>query len=256
MRYIGRSVPDNPRRTETNPKIARPVIATLAALLVVAAIHRPSESAFADDRPMPRIARLDSGLRVVIVEDRALPLVSVQLWARVGSAQDPPRRAGLAHLLRVALSRHRDLDLKMRALGLRVFDATYHDACLFEIVAPAALLDRVLAAQRERLGLEQIDERSLDALKSAVRAAAAECGATLADSVEREALARLYPQHPYGRIPSDVEPSLSELSADEATLHLQRWFAAGNLTLVVVGDVRADVVEGRARAQFADLAWA
>ena len=38
----------------------------------------------------PRVERLESGLRIVIVEDQRLPLLSVQLWYCVGSADDDP----------------------------------------------------------------------------------------------------------------------------------------------------------------------
>ena len=40
-----------------------------------------------------RYERLENGLRVVVVEDHALPLVSVQLWYDAGAACDPPAAA-------------------------------------------------------------------------------------------------------------------------------------------------------------------
>ena len=41
---------------------------------------------------------LPNGLRVVLRSDHALPLVAVNLWVRVGSADEEPGRTGLAHL--------------------------------------------------------------------------------------------------------------------------------------------------------------
>ncbi len=55
----------------------------------------------------PRIVRLDSGLRIVIVEDRSAPAVSVQLWYRAGSSLDDPANPGLCHIARTLLE-HRD----------------------------------------------------------------------------------------------------------------------------------------------------
>src|SRR5260221_4192395 len=42
---------------------------------------------------------LANGLEVYAVEDHASPAVSIQLWYRVGSKDDPPGRSGFAHLL-------------------------------------------------------------------------------------------------------------------------------------------------------------
>ena len=41
---------------------------------------------------------LDNGLRVLVHEDRTVPIVSVNLWYHVGSRHEQPGRTGLAHL--------------------------------------------------------------------------------------------------------------------------------------------------------------
>src|SRR5690606_30771874 len=57
-----------------------------------------------DTQPRMHIAlpyetiRLDNGLRVFVHEHRATPLVSVNLWYHVGSANERPGRTGFAHL--------------------------------------------------------------------------------------------------------------------------------------------------------------
>src|SRR5262252_8475185 len=51
--------------------------------------------------PMPDVkeATLDNGLRVLVLEDHRSPVVSVQLWYRVGSRNERPGATGLAHFL-------------------------------------------------------------------------------------------------------------------------------------------------------------
>ncbi len=43
--------------------------------------------------------QLHNGLRVILHEDHSLPLVTVNIWYRTGSRDDPPGRSGLAHLV-------------------------------------------------------------------------------------------------------------------------------------------------------------
>jgi zinc protease len=44
-------------------------------------------------------ATLDNGLRVLVLEDHRSPVVSVQVWYRVGSRNERPGATGLAHFL-------------------------------------------------------------------------------------------------------------------------------------------------------------
>ena len=44
-------------------------------------------------------ATLDNGLRVLVLEDHRSPIVSVQVWYRVGSRNERPGATGLAHFL-------------------------------------------------------------------------------------------------------------------------------------------------------------
>ncbi|MDO8667312.1 MAG: insulinase family protein, partial [Gemmatimonadales bacterium] len=41
---------------------------------------------------------LPNGLRVVVSEDRSTPIVTVNVWYHVGSANERVRRSGFAHL--------------------------------------------------------------------------------------------------------------------------------------------------------------
>ena len=41
---------------------------------------------------------LDNGLRVIVHEDRRLPVVAVNIWFHVGSKNEKPSRTGFAHL--------------------------------------------------------------------------------------------------------------------------------------------------------------
>src|SRR5690625_322031 len=42
---------------------------------------------------------LDNGLEVVVIEDHRAPVVTHMVWYRVGSADEPPGKSGIAHFL-------------------------------------------------------------------------------------------------------------------------------------------------------------
>src|SRR5258706_10357187 len=51
--------------------------------------------------PAPGVAEatLENGLRVLVLEDHRSPVVSIQVWYRVGSRNERPGATGLAHFL-------------------------------------------------------------------------------------------------------------------------------------------------------------
>src|SRR5512143_965377 len=47
----------------------------------------------------PKTFTLANGMQVVVVSDHRIPVVSHMVWYKVGAADEPPGRSGLAHLL-------------------------------------------------------------------------------------------------------------------------------------------------------------
>ena len=78
------------------PPPASRLAAALVAVLVAATLGAPAPTRAAT----PVLdATLDNGLRVLLLEDRRSPIVSVQVWYRVGSRDERPGATGLAHFL-------------------------------------------------------------------------------------------------------------------------------------------------------------
>src|SRR5262245_27420561 len=69
-----------------------------AALLTIASVAAAPAVALSAG-PEVAEATLDNGLRVLVLEDRRSPIVSVQTWYRVGSRDERPGATWLAHFL-------------------------------------------------------------------------------------------------------------------------------------------------------------
>ena len=94
--------------------------------------------------------RLANGLQVVVAPRRGVPLVAVRLLVRAGSALDPARRFGLAHLVAAAVrrgTRRRSgarLDAEVEALGAELGGGVDEDAAALGLSAPLEALPRLL----------------------------------------------------------------------------------------------------------------
>src|ERR1700674_4698415 len=68
-----------------------------ASLLLILALASPARAQSKLDVPYTQF-RLPNGLTVIMHEDHKVPLVTVNMWSRVGSARGRTGRTGFAHL--------------------------------------------------------------------------------------------------------------------------------------------------------------
>src|SRR5215207_1274642 len=101
---------------------------------------------------------LDNGLTLIVREDRKLPIVSVEVVYQAGSRDDPPGKAGLAHLFEHLLfygsqhHPHNYLVTMQRLGGTNVNGGTGHDATAAYQTVPTSQLDAVLWLESDRMG--------------------------------------------------------------------------------------------------------
>ncbi len=143
---------------------------TLALLLLIALGAGAQELTITD-------YTLPNGLRVVLNPDDAAPLVAVNLWYHVGSANERPGRTGFAHLFEHMLfsgSEHVGNNEHFRYVqsvgGLLNGSTTFDRTNYFETV-PAQYLPLALWLESDRMGwfLPALGQEKLDIQKQVVK---------------------------------------------------------------------------------------
>lgn len=205
--------------------------------------------------PEPRFEQLPSGIRVCVIEDEALPLVSVQLWFRNGSAADPPDKPGMTHLVRTLLTHREPAATALYRSGFRHEARTLRDASVFSSTGPAAAWRLLLRVERARLeplrptATELADGLDRIAGEWALRAALPP------DGPPDALVAALFAGHRYARQPCFPGERLAALTVDEVASFHERWFAAAQATLFVTGAVSAVEVIDEFKRTFAGLPY-
>jgi zinc protease len=205
---------------------------------------------------------LPGGLRVVVVEHRRRPLVSVRLFFKDGAAADPAASAGATAIAVALLGDTFDDNAKqvydeksarrqVAEAGARLlFDVTADQAWIGidgyarETVRYLRMLDRIV---REPRCSERIFMYRVDGALAALEDAKLSPEATFADYVSRRA---------FGAIPAYARPvlgtprSLEALGYEDVVQRQRELLQPGGATLLIVGDVQADEVLARAQALF------
>ena len=119
---------------------------------------------------------LKNGLEVILFEDNSLPLVSVNLWYRVGSAHEKPGKTGFAHLFEHMMfqgSENVEKEKHFRYIqeaGGSLNGSTSIDRTNYYETLPNNNLDLALWLESDRMGfmLEGLTREKLDNQKDVV----------------------------------------------------------------------------------------
>jgi len=203
---------------------------------------------------------LDNGLTVLVVERHELPLVSMHMAFRAGSAADPDGKEGLAQITYQLLlegAGDRDsqaLDNAFADLGTSAGASVSQDGALVGLQvltrnrdqAAALLADVVLRPRLEAASFQVRKEQQLSNLAFQVGNPRYLGGEAFAAAIFGE-------HHPYGRLGSGTPETVGKLEHKDAKKFYADAAAPKGAALVLAGDITVE--EARALAEEHFGAW-
>ncbi|HEX5474573.1 MAG TPA: pitrilysin family protein [Vicinamibacterales bacterium] len=202
----------------------------------------------APSAPAVRAVSLDNGLRVLVKEVHAAPLVSVWCWYRVGSGDEPPGLTGVSHWVEhmnfkgtVNISRDQMKGIVEKFGGTWNGYTWIDQTTYLETAAPSAL-DQMLFIEAERMtnGLYEPEECESE---RTVIISELQGGDNDPDQLlDTEVTATAFRAHPYRHPTIGWVDDLRAMGRDDLYGHYRRHYVPASATLVIVGDVDADDV--------------
>lgn len=192
---------------------------------------------------------LSNGLKVIVKEDHRAPTVTHMVWYRVGSMDEITGTTGVAHALEHMMFKGTasvgpgEFNRRVAAAGGRDNAFTNTDYTAYFQLVPREHLAEMMDLEADRMAGLKVD----DALFAKEREVIREERRKRTDDNPRARLHELlmgavYLAHPYGHPVIGWTTDLEQMSADDVRDWHDRWYAPGNATLVVVGDVRHEEV--------------
>jgi zinc protease len=191
---------------------------------------------------------LPNGLAVILVEDKRLPLVAVNLWYHVGPANENPGRTGFAHLFEHMMfqgSKNVSSDSHLRMLegagasdlnGTTDFDRTNY----FETV-PSNQLELALWLESDRMGylLETLDQSKLTNQQDVVRNERRQSVENRPYGLVDEAVYHaLFPKgHPYYASVMGSHADIESVRLADVREFFREFYVPNNASLAIVGDI-------------------
>ncbi|MBV8751106.1 MAG: insulinase family protein, partial [Candidatus Eremiobacteraeota bacterium] len=201
-----------------------------------------------DVAPLRYVDRtLDNGLRVVLVPDRRVPSVAINVAYRVGGKDDPPGRSGFAHLFEhlmfkgTSRTAPETIDRLTEDVGGYNNAFTSDDITNYYEVVPSNHLERLLWAEADRLASLTVNAQNFATERDVVigeydQRVLAEPYGMLDELVNREA----YAVHPYRCGVIGRPDELNAASLDDVVAFHATYYRPDNAVLVVAGDLDVD----------------
>ena len=233
---------------------------SLACFLIAISVPflplRAEPAQAADIKPMRLVAR--NGLTVLVLEQHALPILQLHALVKVGSAQDPPNKAGLANLTASLLDEgttkrtseqiaeqidfvggrlHTDVSADFTTASARVLtkDMDLGFELLSEILRHPSFPKReVRRVQNHILGEIQSEED--------------EPGLVAAKAFDQ----LVFGQHPYRWPVNGTTESLANIARKDILSFFSREYLPNQTILAIVGDITLQQAKARVARYFGD----
>jgi zinc protease len=207
--------------------------------------------------------RLANGLTVILHQDRSVPVVAVNVWYHVGSANERPGRTGFAHLFEHLMFegsknvKEGDFDTLLEASGGNNNGSTSNDRTNYIIDVPANALELALFLESDRMGylLDTMSAQRVDGQRDVVkneRRQSYENRPYGMASLELDKM--LWPAgHPYSWPTIGEMADLTAASYEDVVQFFKTYYAPRNASLVIAGDIDVDRTRALVEKWFGEL---
>jgi zinc protease len=202
---------------------------------------------------------LRNGLKVVVVEDRAAPVVQTGVWYGFGSLDETPGKTGLAHALEHMMFRGTPeissggLDDITARLGAQMNGETTYDYTQFYFEMPADKLDVALFIEADRMAHAALRASDWAIERNAVLNEIDGDASSPFFNLLARVRAAAFPDQPAGRTPLGNREDVARATVADIARYYREWYAPNNATLVVAGDVNHSTVFAKAERYFAAI---
>jgi zinc protease len=243
--------------------LVRRIAAALAAVVLLCSPVVPLAAAAQSahlSTPAPQSRTLANGLKIVVIEDHAAPVVQVHMWYRFGALDETPGKTGLAHALEHMMFRgthdlsSAGLDDMTARLGGEVNAQTENEMTHFYFVVPADRVDVIVHLEADRMRGLKLDPADWNLERGAVLEEYAEKHSNPVSSFIYDVNQRVYPNSRLGATSLGAKADIERATVTDLRRYYDAWYRPNNATLTVAGDVHAADVFASAQRWFAPIA--
>ena len=205
---------------------------------------------------------LPNGLRVIVHEDRKIPVVAVNVWYHVGSKDELPGKTGFAHLFEHLMfngteNYNNEYFAPFQQVGATDMNGTTNnDRTNYFQNVPTTALDLALWMESDRMGhlLGVVDQEKLDEQRGVVQNEKRQGENQPYGRVFLQASSATFPVgHPYSWTTIGSMDDLNAASMEDVQTWFKTYYGPNNAVLSLAGDINVEEAKELVSKYFGDI---
>jgi zinc protease len=199
--------------------------------------------------PPPAPFTLPNGLRIVLRERHAGPLVAIDLWVRAGAREEREQESGSAHFLEHTLFKGTttrgpgETDIAIENLGATLSAATGPDYAHFYTTVAAVHLEEALAVLADIMQNATLPDAEIERERGVILDELAKRASDPINTLIDALYARAFTQHPYRHAPGGTPEAIRLRGRDTLAAFYRRAYAPERCVLALAGDLTPEQAE-------------
>lgn len=186
---------------------------------------------------------LPNGMKVICLKKTGAPIISVQIWYKVGSVCETDGIRGISHFLEHMMFRgsanvaSEEHARKINDIGGHCNAFTAEDITAYINSVPKEFLDMVLSLEADRMDGLSLDPGLFDTERKVI---IEEYHTYMNNPIAKALLEfrqEFFKNHPYSLSPLGLIEDLQKVSVAQCKEYYSRWYVPSNAVLVIVGDI-------------------
>ena len=207
--------------------------------------------------------KLKNGLELILYKNNSLPIVSVNIWYKVGSANERKGKTGFAHLFEHMMfqgSENIPKEMHFRYIqesGGTLNGSTSNDRTNYYETVPSNYLEMVLWLESDRMGflLPSLTDEKLNNQKEVVMNERRQRYDNQPYGLAWELIfSNLFPEsHPYHWPVIGWMDDIKNFQLNDIKEFFETYYSPSNASLVIAGDIEYDEAEKLAKQYFEEI---
>lgn len=227
------------------------VCASACVLLFLALAFFSGCASFSKERPQmaqPVIKQsvLQNGLKVYTIESDQVPLVTLDMWVKVGSKDEPEAVAGISHYLEHMLFKGTPrlgvgvYDRRIEELGGYLNAATSGDYTHYYMTLPSEHLDRALVDMADVLINSSLDPEEVESERRVILEEISMKQDQPIGFLYDEITQTVFESGPYKNTVIGSEESVKAITREQLLDYYTRFYTPQNMAFLVVGNFKTN----------------
>ena len=203
---------------------------------------------------------LENGLEVFLLENHRTPAVGITVVYRVGSADDPHGKSGLAHFVEHMMfkgekgSIYERLMPEAEAVGGQVNATTHYDRTLYYEIVPKSHIETFIKYEAERMKFLPVRQEDVT---SEMQVVLEEENMSVGNQPNMQFLSAVksafFIHHPYGVLPIGYRPEIESYTPEDVKQFHERHYGPNNAFVILSGDLTIEEAQSLMKKHFGDI---